>query len=88
MRANYAAYMYIHAVRLTLLRLVSKQLKDVGLFKYVWPFSGHQALNVKELNMCFENYSEHQWREDRSVKWSESFPVYMDNILISSVMRT
>ena len=39
--------------------------------------------------MCFEDYSEQRKREDGSVKWSETyFPVYMDDIFISSVMRT
>ena len=47
------------------------------------------APGVKGLNMWFEDYSEHQWKKDGYVKWSETcFPVYMDDILISFVMRT
>ena len=39
--------------------------------------------------MCFGDYSEYQWREDGSAKWSETcFPVYKGDIFITSVMRT
>ena len=55
--------------------------QDIDTFRW--------TLGVKGLNMCFGDYSEYQWREDGSAKWSETcFPGSMDDILISSVMRT